>query len=232
MEAGGILTTEEYNKYKQIMVNDVVVSLDDAPAVFVAKLKKLPVLVDCQMISSAEHDQMMSSMFSMIDVKVGQPLTGMVDKMNKWPLLAREHIISEADLRKKQSPVIDACMMKDIHGPEDVKAIGEDLMALKDGQWLSESEFDAKKKGLLSKVDGIPDFITRISVYVALPKMGLETEAEYQAQKKKCIDAIFAPYSGMDEFKKRVTNLMDLQKAGMLTEQEFNTHKGKLMDAM
>ena len=62
--------------------------------------------------------------------------------------------------------------------------------------------------------------------------MGLETEAEYQAQKKKCIDAIFAPYTGMDEFKKRVTNLMDLQKAGMLTEAEFNTHKGKLMGSL
>ena len=175
---------------------------------------------------------MMSSLFSMIDVKPGQSLTGLVDRMNKWPLLAQERIISDADLRKKQGPVIEACMMKDIHGPSDVQEIGENLIALKNGKWLTEAEFDSKKKGLLSKVDGIPDFITRISVYVALPKMGLETEAEYQAQKKKCIDAIFAPYSGMDEFKKRVTNLMDLQKAGMLTEQEFNAHKAKLMGAL
>ena len=232
MEAGGILTTEEYNKYKQIMVNDVAVSLDDAPDTFVAKLRKLPVLVDCQMITADENKQMMSSLFSMIDVKPGQSLTGLVDRMNKWPLLAQEHVISEADLRKKQAPVIDACMMKDINGPADVQEIGENLIALKNGGWLTDADFDSKKKGLLSKIDDIPDFITRISVYVALPKMGLETEAEYQAQKKKCIDDIFAPYSGMDEFKKRVTNLMDLQKAGMLTEQEFNTHKAKLMGAL
>ncbi|MBE5863351.1 MAG: hypothetical protein E7295_10935 [Lachnospiraceae bacterium] len=232
MEAGGILTTEEYNKYKQIMVNDVAITLDDAPAVFIAKLNKLPILVECQMITEAEQKQMMNNLYSMIEVKPGQPLTGMTDRMNKWPLLAQEHIISEADLRKKQGPVIDAVMMKAINGPADVQDIGENLMALRDGGWLTNAEFDAKKKDLLSKVDSIPDFVTRISVYVALPKMGLETMQEYEAQKKKCIDDIFAPYSGMDEFKKRVTNLMDLQKAGMLTEAEFNTHKGKLMGAL
>ena len=123
-------------------------------------------------------------------------------------------------------------MARSINGPEDVKAIGEDLVALKDGEWLSTAEFETKKKTLLAKVDEIPDFITRISVYVALPKMGLETAAEYEAQKKKCIDDIFAPYSGMDEFKKRVTSLMDLQKAGMLTQQEFDAHKTKLMSSL
>ena len=232
MEAGGILTTEEYNKYKQIMVNDVVITLDDAPAVFIAKLNKLPILVECQMITEAEQKQMMNNLYAMIEVKAGQPLTGLEDRMNKWPLLAQEHIISEADLRKKQGPVIDAVMMKSIAGPADVQAIGENLIALKNGGWLTNAEFDSKKKELLTKVDNIPDFVTRISVYVALPKMGLETMQEYEAQKKKCIDDIFAPYSGMDEFKKRVTNLMDLQKAGMLTEAEFNTHKGKLMGAL
>jgi hypothetical protein len=232
MEAGGILTTEEYNKYKQIMVNDVVITLDDAPSVFIAKLRKLPVLVECQMITEAEQKQMMNNLFSMIEVKPGQPLTGLQDRMNKWPLLAQERIISEADLRKKQDPVIEAVMMKNITGPADVQYMAENLIALKEGGWLTDAEFDSKKKGVLSKVDAIPDFVTRISVYVALPKMGLETMQEYEAQKKKCIDDIFAPYSGMDEFKKRVTNLMDLQKAGMLTEAEFNTHKGKLMGAL
>ncbi|MCR5499780.1 MAG: hypothetical protein K6F31_05255 [Acetatifactor sp.] len=232
MEAGGILTSDEYNKYKQVMVNDVAITLEDSPEVFIAKLRKLPVLVDCQMISQNEHKQMMTALFNMIDVKPGQALTGMVDRMNKWPLLSQERIISEADLRKKQTPVIDAVMMKEITGPSDVQEIGQNLVALKDGGWLTAEDFESKKKGLLSKIDSIPDFVTRISVYVALPKMGLETEAEYQAQKKKCIDAIFAPYTGMDEFKKRVTNLMDLQKAGMLTEAEFNTHKGKLMGSL
>ena len=232
MEAGGILTTEEYNKYKQIMVNDVVITLDDAPAVFIGKLRKLPVLVECQMITEAEQKQMMNNLYSMIEVKPGQPLTGLQDRMNKWPLLAQERIISEADLRKKQDPVIEAVMMKNITGPADVQYMAENLIALKEGGWLTDAEFNEKKKGVLSKVDAIPDFITRISVYVALPKMGLETMQEYEAQKKKCIDDIFAPYSGMDEFKKRVTNLMDLQKAGMLTEAEFNTHKGKLMGAL
>lgn len=232
MEAGGILTSDEYNKYKNVMLNDVVFTLADTPEVFIRKLKRLPILVDCQMLSTAEHNQIMNDLYSMIDVAANRPLTGMVERMNKWPLLAQEHIISEAELRKKQNPVIEACMAKNITGPEDVKAIGEDLMALKDGQWLTEAEFESKKKGLLSKVDGIADFVTRISVYVALPKMGLETQQEYEAQKKKCIDDIFAPYSGMDEFKKRVTSLMDLQKAGMLTQQEFDSHKTKLMSSL
>ena len=229
MEAGGILTTEEYNKYKNIMLGDVVFTLDDTPDVFVRKLRRLPILVDCQMITSAEHNQIMNDLYAMIEVAPNRPLTGMVSRMNKWPLLAKERIISDAELHKKQAPVIDACMNRSISGPDDVKAIGEDLMALKEGSWLTEAEFESKKKSLLGKVDSIADFVTRISVYVALPKMGLETPQEYELQKKKCIDDIFAPYSGMDEFKKRVTSLMDLQKAGMLTQQEFDAHKTKLM---
>ena len=229
MEAGGILTPDEYEKYKNIMTNDVVFTLNDTPELFARKLKRIPILVECQMLQESEQKDIMNNLYTMIDVPANRPLTGMVDRMNKWPLLAKEHIISEADLRKKQTPVIDACMAKSINGPDDVKAIGEDLVALRDGEWLTEAEFNAKKKSLLEKVDNIPDFITRISVYVALPKMGLETQQEYEAQKKKCIDDIFAPYSGMDEFKKRVTSLMDLQKAGMLTQQEFDAHKTKLM---
>lgn len=232
MEAGGILTPDEYQKYKGIMMNDVVFTLKDSPELFVRKLKRLPILVETQMLTQAEQNQIMKEMYSMIEVNAKNPLSTMVDRMNKWPLLAKEHIISEADLHKKQSPVIEACMAKPINGPEDVKAIGEDLVALKDGEWLTATEFESKKKSLLSKVDEIADFVTRISIYVALPKMGLETPQEYEAQKKKCIDDIFAPYSGMDEFKKRVTSLMDLQKAGMLTQQEFDSHKTKLMSSL
>ena len=232
MEAGGILTPDEYEKYKNIMLNDVVFTLNDTPDIFIRKLKRLPILVECQMLTEAEQKDIMNNLYSMIEVSTNRPLSTMVDRMNKWPLLAKERIISEADLRKKQTPVIDGCMQKAINGPEDVKAIGEDLVALKDGEWLTEAEFNAKKKDLLSKVDAIPDFVTKIAVYVALPKMGLETQQEYEAQKKKCIDDIFAPYTGMDEFKRRVTSLMDLQKAGMLTQQEFDAHKTKLMSSL
>ena len=232
MEAGGILTPEEYDKYKQIMVNDVVFTLKDEPTVFVRKLHRLPVLVDCKMITPDEQSKIMSDLNKMIDVVPGKPLSNMVDRMTKWPLLAQEHIISEAELHKKQVPVIEGCMQKSITGPDDVKQIGEDLIALKDGMWLTAEEFEAKKKTLLAKVDEITDYITRISIYVALPKMGLETAQEYEVQKKNCIDAIFSPYNGMDEFKGRVTNLIDLQKAGMLTEQEFEAHKAKLMSSL
>lgn len=232
MEAGGILTPDEYEKYKNIMLNDVVFTLNDNPDLFARKLKRLPILVETQMLTEAEQKDIMNNLYSMIEVPTNRPLSGMVERMNKWPLLAKEHIISEADLRKKQNPVIEACMQKAINGPDDVAAIGEDLVALKDGGWLTEADFESKKKALLGKVDSIPDFITRISVYVALPKMGLETQQEYEAQKKKCIDDIFAPYNGMDEFKRRVTSLMDLQKAGMLTQQEFDAHKTKLMSSL
>lgn len=232
MEAGGILSPEEYGKYKQVMLNDVVFTLNDTPDVFIRKLRRLPILVDCQMITADEHTQMMNGLYSMIDVAPNQSLAKMVDRLNKWPLLAQERIISEAELHKKQSPVIDACMQKALNSPEDVSQVGENLVALKDGKWLSEQEFAAKKRELLAKIDAIPDYVTRITIYVALPKLGLETAQEYDAQKKKCIDEIFAPYSGMDEFKQRVTNLIDLQKAGMLTEDEFVSHKAKLMSSL
>ncbi len=232
MEAGGILTPDEYTKYKHVMLSDVVFTLKDTPEVFIRKLKRLPILVDCQMITMDEHKQMMNDLYAMIDVVPNKPLGKMVDHMNKWPLLAQEHIISEAELHKKQNPVIEGCMQKAINSPDDVKEIGENLVALKEGKWLSNEEFESRKKGLLAKIDEISDFVTRISIYVALPKMGLETQQEYEAQKKRCIDDIFAPYNGMDEFKSRVTNLLDLQKAGMLTEQEFVSHKAKLMSSL
>lgn len=232
MEAGGILSPEEYLKYKQVMLDDVVFTLADTPEVFIRKLKKLPVLVDCQMITAKEHTDMMNDLYSMIDVAPDKPLAKMVDRLNKWPLLAQEHIISEAELHKKQAPVIEACMQKALVSPEDVNQVGENLVALKDGNWLTEQEFAEKKKELLAKIDTIPDYINRVTIYVALPKMGLETQQEYEAQKKKCIDDIFSPYKGMDEFKQRVTNLLDLQKAGMLTEDEFVAHKAKLMSSL
>lgn len=232
MEAGGILTAEEYEHYKGIMLSDVVFSLKDTPEEFVRKLRRLPILVDCQMISADEHKKMIDDLYSMIDIQPDTSLVGASDKLNKWPLLAKEHIISEAELHKKQEPVVNACLHKPLNGPDDVKAVGENLVALRDGQWLTEDEFTAKKAALLTRVDTIPDFVTRISIYVALPSLGLSTVQEYENQKKKCIDAIFAPYSGMDEFKKRVTNLIDLQKAGMLTEEEFVSYKAKLMSSL
>lgn len=232
MEAGGILSPEEYSKYKQVMLDDVVFTLADTPEVFIRKLKKLPVLVDCQMITAQEHTDMMNKLYSMIDVAPDQSLAKMVDRLNKWPLLAQEHIISEAELHKKQAPVIEACLQKTLSSPADVNQVGENLVALKDGKWLTEHEFAEKKKELLAKIDAIPEYVTRVTIYVALPKMGFETEQEYEAQKKKCIDDIFAPYNGMDEFKQRVTNLLDLQKAGMLTEDEFVSHKAKLMSSL
>ena len=75
MEAGGILTPDEYEKYKNIMMNDVIFTLSDSPELFARKLKRIPILVECQMLSAAEQTQIMKELYTMIEVSSNKPLS-------------------------------------------------------------------------------------------------------------------------------------------------------------
>ncbi len=229
LQIGGIITDEEYEKNKQIMVDDVSFKLTDSPELFMRKLKRLPVLRDCQMITDKEYREKVESLYKLIEIDSADPNEVMVSKMNKWPILVQARYITEADLQEKQMPLLESCMKMPMNSPADIKAVIERLVTLKDGNWLSETDFEAKKRELSARIDAVPDYETRIKIYVALPTMGFVTADEYEAQKQRCIDEIFSTYSGMDEFKKRVNNLLTLHKAGMLTEEEFISYKTKLM---
>ena len=181
------------------------------------------------MITDKEYHAKVEALYKLIEIDSADSNEVMVNKMNKWPILVQARYITETDLQEKQMPILESCMKMPMNSPEDIKAVIERLVTLKDGNWLSETDFEAKKRELSKKIDAIPDYETRIKIYVSLPAMGFITEDEYEEQKQRCIAEIFSPYSGMDEFKKRVNNLLTLHKAGMLTEEEFVSYKTKLM---
>ncbi len=232
LEMGGIISAEEYAKNKKIMVDDVKFSLDDEPALFARKLRRLPVLKTCQMITDAEHKQSIEELYKMIEISETDAPAVMVKKMNKWPVLVQERYITPEELQEKQMPLLESCAKMPVNTSAEVKAVSDRLIALKEGGWMSEFDYVAQKGDVMRRIDMISDYTTRIGIYVALPKIGFATEAEYEATKQKCIDEIFSPYSGMDEFKRRVNDLLILQKAGMLSEADFISYKTKLMSEL
>lgn len=229
LEMGGIISSEEYAKNKKIMVDDVKFTLDDEPAVFVRKLKRLPVLKISSMMTDAEYKECMDDMFAMIELSEDDSHKVMVNKMLKWPILAQERVITIEELQEKQIPWLQAVTEMPLNTPDDVQRLSDRLLALKEGGWISEEDFALQKGDMVRRIDEIKDYTNRINMYVAMPKMGLATEEEYEETKDKCIAEIFAPYSGMSEFKERVNNLLILQKAGMLSEEDFVSYKTKLM---
>ena len=76
------------------------------------------------------------------------------------------------------------------------------------------------------------DYITKVELYISLPKIGIISESEYEQRKQKFIDEIFGSYETMEEFQIKAKKLMDLQKTGMLTEEEYDNYKMKLMSEL
>ena len=105
-------------------------------------------------------------------------------------------------------------------------------VALKECNWLSDSDFHAKKVDLLRKVSAIDDYVTKVEIYIASPKMGLISEEDYNLKKEEFIADIFKPHESTEEFQVSVKKLMDLEKVGMLTSDEFTNYKMKLMSEL
>ena len=103
------------------------------------------------------------------------------------------------------------------------------MVALKQGDWLSERDYIIRREEILKRVASATDSVERIQTYMMLAKTGLVSEEECSRQRQKCIDDIFKPCASMDEFKNRVNTLLEFQKAGIITEEEFVAFKTKLM---
>ena len=116
--------------------------------------------------------------------------------------------------------------------PDELKAIINRMGALKEGECLTGADYDNRRNKLLSEVDMVEDYTTRVAMYRMLPQVGFISDAEYEALKQKCIDDIFVSSHSVEEFKVRANNLVELQKVGMLTEAEFTAYKTKLMSEL
>lgn len=102
MQFGGVITEEEYEKNKQIMVDDVNFKLTDDPELFMRKLKRLPVLRDCQMITDKEYHAKVEALYKLIEIDPADSNEVMVNKMNKWPILVQARYITETDLQESR----------------------------------------------------------------------------------------------------------------------------------
>ena len=115
---------------------------------------------------------------------------------------------------------------------DELKAIISRMGSLKEGECLSEEEYQSRRSRLLAEIDLVEDYTTRVSMYRMLPQVGFISGDEYEALKQKCIDDIFVASHSVEEFKVRANNLVELQKVGMLSEGEFMAYKTKLMSEL
>ncbi len=232
LEMGGVITTEEYEKNKQTLIDDVTFMPSDDRDTFQRKLRRLPVLKQAQLITDAEYSQRLATMYGMIEINADDETDVLAVKMSKWTMLAQEHIISSNELKEKQRALIAEGLNGSVSSPAELKATVKRLVALRDGEWLSEKDFEVKKQELLRKIDAGSDYSENLKMYQMLAEIGFVSEQDYLNQRQKCIDDIFKPYGSMDEFKVRVNNLLELQKAGIITEEEFSSFKTKLMSEL
>ncbi|MCM1534714.1 MAG: hypothetical protein NC126_02180 [Clostridium sp.] len=232
LEMGGVITTEEYEKNKQTLIDDVTFMPSDDRDTFLKKLRRLPVLKQAQLITGAEYDQRLNDMYGMIEINADDETDVLAVKMSKWSMLAQERIISANDLKEKQKTLIAEGLNGSVSSPEELKATVKRLVALRDGEWLSDRDYEVKKEELLRKINTGSDYSETLKMYRMLAEIGFVSDQDYRNQRQKCIDDIFKPYGSMDEFKVRVNNLLELQKAGIITEEEFASFKTKLMSEL
>lgn len=232
LEMGGVITSEEYEKNKQTLIDDVTFKPSDDKDTFQRKLRRLPVLKQTQLITGAEYDQRLADMYKMIEINTDDPTDILAAKMSKWSMLAQEHIISANELKEKQRALIAEGLNGSVNSPAELQATVKRLVALRDGEWLSDRDYEVKKEELLRRINAGNDYSEALKMYQMLSETGFVSEQEYLDQRQKCIDDIFKPYGSMDEFKVRVNNLLELQKAGIITEEEFANFKTKLMSEL
>ena len=232
LEMGDVITADEFAAHTKMLIDDVEFKLTDDKETFQIKLRKLPILRDNQVITDSDYKKRINALFKMIEIGPNEDLSQWSNKLAKWPILAEEKYISLNDLRNKQKELISTCLDVEWKTLDELKAYIDRMVALRDGDWLSKTEFYAKKTDLLRKVDTMPDYTQMLQARILLPKVGLITDADYENWKQKCIADIFAPCSDMAQFKSKANNLMELQQAGVITDKEFTDYKIKLMNSL
>lgn len=232
LEMGGVISTEEYEHNKGVLLEDVELKLEDSKDVFVRKLRRLPILRECRLITEKEHRHAVDAMYEMIEVSSDDAVENLANKLNKWPILAQEGLINSADLKQKQKSLVAKYLNTDWSTPAELEVLIRKMMAMKEGDWLTEMDFFGRKEEITRKVEAISDYSTKIEMYMMFASTGFITDKDYEKQKQKCIDDIFKTSGSMDEFKIKVNNLLELQKVGMISEEEFTTLKTKLMSEL
>lgn len=232
LEMGGVISADEYEHNKSVLLKDVELQLEDSKETFVRKLKRLPVLRECRLISEKEYRHTIDAMFEMVEVTSDDPLEHLADKLNKWPVLAQEGFINSADLKQKQKSLVAKYLNPDWSNAAELETLIKKMVALKEGEWITEMDFFGRKEEITRKVESLSDYATRIEIYMMFAETGFVSEKDYEKQKQKCIDDIFKASGSMDEFKVKVNNLLELQKVGMISEEEFVTLKTKLMSEL
>lgn len=232
LEMGGIITHEECERNKKALLDDVEFRPDDDKEAFVKKLRRLPVLKSSQLITEEEYQQRLERMYELIEIKPDEPTDVLAGKLAKWPILVKEKLITADELKAKRKELIATCLNVDWTTREELEGVIRNLVALRQGGWLTEEDFENRKAALLDKVETIEDYPFRLSIYMMLPQNGLITEEEYESYKQRCIDDIFQNSGSMAEFKTKVGNLLEMQKAGMISEKEFDDFKTKLVSEL
>ncbi len=232
LEIGEVITPAEYAKSKQNLIDDVEFKVEDDKEVFKRKLMRLPVLKDCALIEEDEYESKVSGLVELLEVTKNDSRESLVNKLTKWPLLAQEKYMTAGELKDKQDDLIATYLDVPWKTPDELKAIINRMGALKDGECLSEADYQSRRSTLLQNVDEVEEYTTRIAMYKMLPQVGFITNEEYEALKQKCIDKIFTSSNSVAEFKERANQLVELQKVGMLSTEEFNAYKTKLMSEL
>ncbi len=233
LKLGGMIDDAEFIEKKNGVLAEVEYSDLDPDEVTLKKLERWPVLRDAEMLTEDEFKIKVQSLVDHIDVSEFDSIEALTVKLKKWPLLVQAKLISESEFKKKQNDVIDSFTNAPWNDVPGFTIVVERLMALKDCEWLSELDFHSKKVELLRKVAGVEDYVTKVQLYLALPRIGLITQGDFEVKKQEFVDEIFAPGNGStEEFQTKVKKLMDLEKTGMLTTDEFTSYKMKLMSEL
>ena len=233
LKLGNMIDEAEFQEKKKAVLDEVQYLDSDPADVTLKKLQRWPILKEADMITEDEFKIKVQSLVDHIDVSEADPIEALKAKLNIWPILVEAKLISEVEFKKKQTDVIDSFTNCPWSNVPEFSVVVERLMALKDCNWLTELDFHAKKVELLRKVANVEDYVTKIQLYIALPKIGLISEPDYEVKKQEFVDEIFAPGDGStEEFQNKVKKLMDLEKTGMLSTDEFTNYKMKLMSEL
>lgn len=232
LELGEVITDDEYKQSRLTLVRDVAFSLEDTKERFTLKLKRLPVLKECHLIDDDDYDKKVEDLFELLEVKAQDSKDILISKISKWPLLVWEKYMDTAALKRKQDELVSKYLDSAWSTPEELKVVINNMLALREGECLDVKDFQMRRQKLLSEIDAVENYSTRVSMYRMLPEVGLITTSEYEDLKQKCIDKIFVKTNSVTDFKERANNLVELQKIGMLTEEEFASYKNKLMSEL
>ena len=210
-------------------MDDCEFDLYDDKEVFARKLQRLPILKENEFISEEDYKRRMDDLFAMIEVSQDDPIELLGHKLNKWPVLEQEGVISSNDLRNKQRELIENYLDTSWSNVDELKAVTTKMVAMREGEFLSEMDYFGKRQDVLRQVDEIKDYAERIEAYIALGETKFVSEEEFASFKQRCIDEIFANNGSIAEFKTKANNLLILQKVGLITTEEFDSYKMKLM---